>query len=1096
VPLPLAKEQQLDQLLAIRELENRGRGDAARAIQESGKIPDDLEYGEFVKAARAAYGPAAFYAAGGRDILPYVYDYLKETSIEDIGEDVYNFGAGVAQDIKENPLRTALDFVPYIGAIAGGGESFILAEQTRKAAERAKAAGDTKEYEKLRALAASMMTGALIPAFGKRAPDKLDIIQKSDRYKDVPAEQMTREMQAEAAMDTVNQALVADIDEFVPLAGAPKFEGPLAMGGVNLLNNRFAIFSAERGDLTPEENTERTRKMARELLLEFGPDKVSMVKGVYGSPERSFIVQDIDPIKARNYGDRYDQDSVFTDRGLIYSKGNTEGLYGQGVPIKPQIDSMGRPQYKAIIDPDSTNFFTDITTARGEPIRFRFDLEENEMFSLPSGDLTPSSTTGVQFSRQPNITTADPNYYGTGARGEESNRIKYEGAPLRTYFYRPTGDPAAVRPEAIVPSDNRYVTQLRELYDVQRDPEGLRSFSKGPTDLEQMIQSRGYRGLMSDEMANPSMGREGSALSFYREPVTSLDTATALGGLPPTPPPQYIQKKPAIQALGGDLNIDPRTFNAGAGSNSGVGRTRDMDRIRNLQVQYEDRRPSQDNIIRLQDFEGYPFVLSMSDRSMAGNRIANINGIPIGHTTRGGMGHMGDPLNADTLWRATEAGVTGSKSSILDMSRALTGQGGPNPLFLPVNMSPTGGDFSSQVATPMLKYNRAKLSDVDLDDMDADIAEIIPSWKGIRNDESLTNLYSATGDQRKAVLDLLDKKYALRGGLTLAEARTAATDTRLLQAPDGAVISAGRLDPERGYSLSPEYDVYPAGVYGSPLGNFDQQYQMFEFLPDIVQEGGFDPMLPPRNQLRKIETGAMGGRITEDILRGMEDRRTAPVSSETFSGPTRPKSALNDLLDPNRIPEKTQTAYKLFRTDAEGNLYPLFVNANQKIPMNEWLPAEAGEMTGNKVKSKIGPLAFRAGWHSGDLPIATHIGEKYDPATMQKDKTMKAPNVRPDNQVWAEVEMPADYDWQTEAMNRAERTKAGKIIPRTAHITDQVPYGGHYRYKTNPNMTGEWLIGGQMKVNRILSDDEVKRINDAAGVADLPRLSALRNLED
>ena len=56
MPLPLAKEQQLDQLLAIRELEKRGRGDVAQAIQRDGKIPDDLEYGEFVKAARAAYG--------------------------------------------------------------------------------------------------------------------------------------------------------------------------------------------------------------------------------------------------------------------------------------------------------------------------------------------------------------------------------------------------------------------------------------------------------------------------------------------------------------------------------------------------------------------------------------------------------------------------------------------------------------------------------------------------------------------------------------------------------------------------------------------------------------------------------------------------------------------------------------------------------------------------------------------------------------------------------------------------------------------------------------------------------------------------------
>jgi hypothetical protein len=95
--------------------------------------------------------------------------------------------------------------------------------------------------------------------------------------------------------------------------------------------------------------------------------------------------------------------------------------------------------------------------------------------------------------------------------------------------------------------------------------------------------------------------------------------------------------------------------------------------------------------------------------------------------------------------------------------------------------------------------------------------------------------------------------------------------------------------------------------------------------------------------------------------------------------------------------------------------------------------------------------------------------------------------------VWAEVEMPADVDWQSVADQRAKRTKSGAIDPKTAHITDQIPHGGFYRYKTNPNMTGNWLISGGLKVNRVLSDDEVKEINDQAGVADLPRLRDLKN---
>lgn len=180
-------------------------------------------------------------------------------------------------------------------------------------------------------------------------------------------------------------------------------------------------------------------------------------------------------------------------------------------------------------------------------------------------------------------------------------------------------------------------------------------------------------------------------------------------------------------------------------------------------------------------------------------------------------------------------------------------------------------------------------------------------------------------------------------------------------------------------------------------------------------------------------------------------------------------------------PTNTVKAYKLFRVHHKhpGKLFPLFVDANTPVEMNKWIDAKAGEMSGNKVKSKIGPLAFRPGWHAGDLPVASHIGEKSSP-------DVKAPDIRPHNHVWAEVEMPNDVDWQTVANHRGTNAK-GKVIPVKAHITDQLPKGGHYRYKTNSNMTGNWLIGGSMKVNRVLDDKEVEDINKKAGVSDLRR---------
>lgn len=181
-------------------------------------------------------------------------------------------------------------------------------------------------------------------------------------------------------------------------------------------------------------------------------------------------------------------------------------------------------------------------------------------------------------------------------------------------------------------------------------------------------------------------------------------------------------------------------------------------------------------------------------------------------------------------------------------------------------------------------------------------------------------------------------------------------------------------------------------------------------------------------------------------------------------------------------PKKTVKAYKLFRVDPRkpGRLFPLFVNANDPVEMGVWLDADIGpSAAGGKVKSKLGPLAFRPGWHAGDVPIATHIGGKSSP-------DLTAPDTRPDNQVWAEVEMAADRDWQAEADKRGTNAQ-GKIVPVKAHITDQIPEDGFYRYKTNANMTGNWLIGGSMKVTRILPDAEVDAINAAAGVSDLPR---------
>ena len=191
-------------------------------------------------------------------------------------------------------------------------------------------------------------------------------------------------------------------------------------------------------------------------------------------------------------------------------------------------------------------------------------------------------------------------------------------------------------------------------------------------------------------------------------------------------------------------------------------------------------------------------------------------------------------------------------------------------------------------------------------------------------------------------------------------------------------------------------------------------------------------------------------------------------------------------------PKKSVKAYKLFRKKPNSDeLFPLFVDATSGIPKNKWIGARAGEMSSSgKVKSKIGNLSFRPGWHAGDYISSKHIGGK-------SSKGLTKPDYRPADQVWAEVEMSNDVDWQSIANSRASTIKSGKnkgkLNAKEAQIKDQVPTGGFYKYKTNPNMKGNWLISGEMKVNKLLTPKEIQTIQTKTNNFDFPTLPEVIN---
>ena len=208
----------------------------------------------------------------------------------------------------------------------------------------------------------------------------------------------------------------------------------------------------------------------------------------------------------------------------------------------------------------------------------------------------------------------------------------------------------------------------------------------------------------------------------------------------------------------------------------------------------------------------------------------------------------------------------------------------------------------------------------------------------------------------------------------------------------------------------------------------------------------------------------------------------------------------NSMIRTKAPPKKTKVAYKVFCVK-DGKLYPPMV-ANpgaQDTPVGVWLDAQEGKRAGEsktgrpQVKAggkgtkggSSGTLAYRPGWHLGELPKADQFYTK-DKVTGEK--------LQYENFVWAECDIAADIDYQEEAMSYGY-TKNGKFRHSYAGLP-KLPTDGCYKYRTNPDPnTKAWYITGAMKVNRILTDDETDAILRAAGEVPMKRKGGKLDLE-
>lgn len=142
--------------------------------------------------------------------------------------------------------------------------------------------------------------------------------------------------------------------------------------------------------------------------------------------------------------------------------------------------------------------------------------------------------------------------------------------------------------------------------------------------------------------------------------------------------------------------------------------------------------------------------------------------------------------------------------------------------------------------------------------------------------------------------------------------------------------------------------------------------------------------------------------------------------------------------------------YKLFRIK-DGELYPLYVLAKDKVEVGKFLKAEEGVKTSKgKVQSKIGDLSYRAGWHSSNLPKFEHITSAY-----KDDKLRKG---------------FAIAECKVFGKNNTEEAQAKKGKWYDKCFKSLKEYRGWYFFKTNTSANKEqkWIISDNLIVSKII----------------------------
>ena len=348
--------------------------------------------------------------------------------------------------------------------------------------------------------------------------------------------------------------------------------------------------------------------------------------------------------------------------------------------------------------------------------------------------------------------------------------------------------------------------------------------------------------------------RAGMAAERALEPVAA--NVMARGGLPAQLLTDLTQGTRS-QMLPGNNVFDPR-FDP---------RVLEQERLKNLKTTIVPIQNYNVPEVSLANYEGYPFITSMADRTRTG-LLTDIDGVLLNRPVelQGGQPYMFE--NPGQVWASGKKPAT----DIYELAAELKSATKKDPLFLPWVMSPSGSDFANMTGETMLAYAQSAMGKGTKSALDSRIKkQFIPDWKGIDDPASINQFKNLSDKKRKSMKKtLLDKEFRNEGGLSIGEARLAIADPAQLMTKDASILNVGQVFPDRPMIMQSGHSSYPLGVPGQGLGVSKDQFNIFQLLQDYSKSRGIkDPTNPSRPDIRTLEMKPYGGLLTADVLKSL-----------------------------------------------------------------------------------------------------------------------------------------------------------------------------------------------------------------------------------